>query len=58
MNGFYDPKLPMLLVKNKNVQLRRHDKKLHIKLSNIKELMRFSFNKDMEPATQWNIQKI
>ena len=27
MNGFYDPKLPMLLVKTENEHLRGHDKK-------------------------------
>ena len=51
MNGFYDPKLPMLLVKTENEHLRGHDKKLHIKLSN-KELMRFSFNN--RTARIWN----
>ena len=51
MNDFYDPKLPMLLVKTENEHLRGHDKKLQIKLSN-KELMRFSFNN--RTARIWN----
>ena len=51
MNGFYDPKLPALLIKSTHNHLRGHDKKIFIK-SSTKELMRFSFNN--RTAKIWN----